>query len=328
MKLTNLEFLYKLNSRLAQKFFIDLAGDTKNTIFISSSPRSGSTWLAEIIEYITKSRFIFEPFHTGQVNFGLPNTRPLYLRPQSEYPQYKEAIEKIVNGKIKSQWTDTLNKQILPKKRLIKAIHSNLMLKWLMVNYPDIKFIYLLRNPFSVSLSIARMGGDIHLEDMLSQETLVKDFLADKIDIINSANTAFEKAMVRWTIEQFVPLSLFENDDNILIIFYENLCLNTEKEISKISKFLQEDIDNTDVSSLKKMIKKPSATAFLAINKSLKTEVNKAEYDLKSKNKLTEWQNSVEQSQIDYGLKLLQAFNLDKLYNDDLIPNTALINKW
>ena len=38
--------------------------EVKDSIFIFSEPRGGSTWLMEIISHIPNSATIFEPFHS------------------------------------------------------------------------------------------------------------------------------------------------------------------------------------------------------------------------------------------------------------------------
>lgn len=328
-------YIYNTFSTIRRNIYIDLNGNLQNTFFLASTPRSGSTWIAETIQRLTNSRLIFEPFH-GRVNSGLPKVTPLYLRPHANYPEYQPQIDKILRGKIRSEYSDAINKKIIVKNRLIKAIHANLMLPWLVNNYPVIKCTYLIRHPFPTALSLASMAKKRTPEDFLRQleylhqEELLQDFLFDKSDLIKSAITRFEQYILRWCIEQIVPLKLLNKQSKVLVIFYENCCLDKAQTILRISKHLDVKITESYKNELISSMKKPSATAFLGVRtnpgelaqKRQKHENHQKLDDLKL---LIDWRQSISryisESEIDYGLYALKAFGLDRLYTDQLLPH-------
>ena len=77
----------------------------RDSILISGSPRSGTTWLMEILEYIPGYTYTFEPL---QANF-FPEAykigfrgRP-YLHPDKEWKELEEYLRKIFTGQIISR---------------------------------------------------------------------------------------------------------------------------------------------------------------------------------------------------------------------------------
>ena len=328
-------YIYNNLSRIRKNIYIDLNGNLENTFFLASTPRSGSTWIAESIERLTKSRLIFEPFH-GKVNSGLPKVTPLYLRFDATYSEYQKKIDEILRGNIRSEYSDKINKKIIVKNRLIKAIHANLMLPWLVNNYPEVKYTYLIRHPFPTALSLTSMAKKIGPEDYtrqleyLHQEELLKDFLVDKTDLIKSAKTRFEQYILRWCIEQIVPLTLLKKESKVLIIFYENACMNKAQTIIRIGKHLDINIPEKYKNEIISSMNQPSATAFLGDKKKpseFSQKISKYEKDKKVDNLklLIDWRPSLDkaisQSEIEYGLSALKAFSLDRLYTDDLLPH-------
>lgn len=316
----------KIHAKLARNLYLDLNRDISQTIMLVSTPRSGSTWLGETIQSWTKARLIFEPFHSGQTNFGLPKTRPLYLRHNGEYSQYQPIIEDILKGNIRSRWTDYLNKTIFVKQRLIKAIHANLMLGWLTFNYPQVKYIYLFRHPFAVALSLSKMDNSskkakVFLEAS-RQEELVNDFLGDKLFLLETIQEPFAANIWRWCVEQIVPLSKLNSHSSILLVCYEQLCLDPTSEIKRISKFLDISLDESQVNTLSQKLTKPSSSTFAVLGKNSDSRAEKAaKYQDYQPEKLIDWRGKITQSQMDYGLKLLSIFGLDKLYTEELKPN-------
>ena len=51
----------QLEEKISSAFPIDIAG-TNKTIFIAGIGRSGTTWVAETINYFNEFRILFEPF--------------------------------------------------------------------------------------------------------------------------------------------------------------------------------------------------------------------------------------------------------------------------
>lgn len=78
-------------------------GNTKNTIIVAGSGRSGTTWLGDILNYKNNYRVLFEPFHKQKTKeWNVPYLRT-YLNPEKEYPEYANKIKTILSGKVSNE---------------------------------------------------------------------------------------------------------------------------------------------------------------------------------------------------------------------------------
>ena len=304
-------------SSVFSRFFIDYGENYKNTVFISSMGRSGSTWLSELINYKNEYREIFEPFNPNVVQNLKKFEYIQYLRPTEKDKVFYKNIKDIICGKIKHRWTDKFNKKFLSNKRIVKDIRTNLLLGWLSKNFPEMPIILLFRHPLAVVTSFLRKdwvketyGKRKDIETILPQKHLIKDYLKSYEKEINKSIGSFEEYIYLWCILYYIPLKQFRNN-NIYLIFYENLCVNPENEIKKLFEYLKKPYDKTVL----KKIKKPSE---MADNNSAIISGN---------NLISNWKKYVSKNQIKSAISILNKFNLDKIYTEDEMPNCKNANK-
>ena len=136
---------------------------------------------------------MFEPFHKYKVKTLSEMNYRLYISPLNNNEKLKEEYSKILSGDIRNKWVDQYNKKYFCVKRIIKEIRINQSLKWIKINFPEIPIVYIVRHPCAVTLSKLRLKWDNHLNEYMSQEDLLNDHLKPYIDIINSAETSYEK---------------------------------------------------------------------------------------------------------------------------------------
>ncbi len=280
--------------------------DYENTILLAGSGRSGTTWLAEIINYDNRYRFLFEPFHPKQVDIVKHFSARQYLRP-NEYPvQFTQPIKTILSGYVSCKWTD--KQKGIPKtnKVFIKAIRTHLFLKWIKVNCPQIPIVFLMRHPCAVAISQIRLQWfkDDYLANFLNQPKLVEDFLFPFKEHIENAKTEFEIAIFAWCIENYVPLKQLQSGE-VHVIFYENFCIDIENEIAKLFGFLGNDYLLKDVLEI---AKRPSSLAL------------KHSAIITGKNLINGWKQNVTVEQLERAMEILALFGLDHIYGKDVLP--------
>jgi len=222
---------------------VDLDHSTKNTILIAGNGRGGTTWLAELVNFDQRYRLIFEPFHSGKVSICGCFARRQYLRPENDDPRYLEPANLILTGRVRSDWTDAYNKRFLCDRRLIKDIRVNLMLKWMRTHFSEVPIVLLLRHPCAVAHSRTYQGWSDSFDDVLAQELLVQDFLAPFVSQMELASSPFERHIFLWCIENYVPLRQLQAGDG-LVVFYEDLCQQPERELQRLFSFLGRDLSN------------------------------------------------------------------------------------
>jgi hypothetical protein len=293
--------LRRINSRL----YHDSDRTIKKSILVAGTARSGTTWLGSIIASQVPCRMMFEPFHSGKVEEFRPFHYFQYMRPTEPNGQLQSYCQKIFSGNIRHHWIDREVEHLKPRYRLIKEIRANLFLKWIALTFPEIPLLFIIRHPCAVVLSRMQLdwATDTDIEPFLAQPDLLEDFLADKMDVITQAKTVEEKHAIIWCISNLVPLKQF-GPNGLNVIFYENLVLQPEFEIPKL--FHAINLPYKD-------------TVFTQISEPSTTSVNSSAI-VTGDNKITHWQKELSPTQIRNILTIVEAFELDNLYGESIIP--------
>ena len=298
--------IYRISKKFYQKVFNRLCfdyGDYRQSIFLAGTGRSGTTWLAEILNYDNSYRFIFEPFHSYKVDLIKDWNYRQYLRRNNHVTKFMNPANTILSGNIKQQWIDQYNHKLVARKRIIKDIRANLLLNWIKKNFPEIPIILLLRHPCAVASSKLKLGWDSHLSDFLKQEELMDDFLSPFKEEIKNVIDVFEKHIFMWCIENYIPLRQF-NKGEILVVFYESLCKNPEKEVGRIFSFLGKNVSL----NILQIASKPSKLS------------RKDSAVVSGDNPLNLWRKYITKKQIIRALEILSIFDLNTVYVYDDLP--------
>lgn len=298
---------------IGQRFIILLKGSLRqihidraklsNTVFLAGSARSGTTWVQNILNGNNDYRVMFEPFHNEKTSLVKNWPSRLYLKNDNKEIKFLGPTKKILFGKVRSSWIDKFNKKFFSQKRLIKDIRTNLMLKWLKVNYPELKFVFLVRHPIAVVNSRIKLGWQDHLSDFLAQEELVEDYLKEHLDFIKKYDDNFGRQMIMWCIENLVPFTQLAGKD-ALIIFYEDMLENPTKVTEMVFKFLGNEMSEGVISKFSE----PSAVS------RKESAIRKGESGLNS------WKNSISIEDQNKAEVILNRFGLDVIYDLGLKP--------
>jgi hypothetical protein len=299
------KFYRRAIQEFASRFYINPEADSRKSILIAGTARSGTTWLGDLLASQIPSRILFEPFNPDLV----PEYRDFhyfqYLRPETENPEFRAFAHKVFTGKIRNRWIDRQNERIRSEYRLIKEIRINLALKWLHDNFPKVPIIFIMRHPCAVVASRMELNWatDHDIEPLLSQPDLVTDHLAPYVDLIKDARTDEEKHAVIWSVSNLVPLKQF-NPNEIKIVYYENLCTQPEIELPAIfeSSGQKYNDEKTDT------VSRPSQT----------TRLTSAVVD--GTDKISAWRKKLSVAQTENILRVVEAFGLSQVYGNSLLP--------
>ena len=225
--------------RLLGGLYVDLArGDHRRSVLISGSPRSGTTWLSELVNHDNSYRRVFEPFHPGKVQDFRAFRSRQYLRPDDRREEFLEPARRALSGGLRNGWTDR-GGPALAGRRLVKEVRANLLLGWISANFPGLPIVLLLRRPRDVVASRLALGWDDNLSETMGQEDLVNDHLLPMETEIRAATDPFERHLFLWCIDNYVPLRQLSPGDAHLL-FYENLVRQPEVELRTLFTFLGE----------------------------------------------------------------------------------------
>jgi hypothetical protein len=294
----------------ARSCYIDAQPDAARSVFICGAGRSGTTWLADVVNHANDYLLLYEPFNREQVRICSHFSLRQYLRPNDNDPTYLEPARKIFTGRIREGWVDQYNRRVISHRRLIKDVRSSLMLKWVRQHFPNMRIVFVMRHPCAVAISKVKLRWGLNLEDaFLSQSPLMTDYLGSFESEIRGAQTDFEKHVVAWCIENFVPLKQLESDD-VYFAFYEALVANPTIEFQRLFNYLGMPFDERVISKLKK----PSVTS--------RTDRD-ASAIVSGENLIDSWRRHVSPIELSYAQRLTALFGLDQLYGDKSNPSTS-----
>lgn len=208
-------------------------------ILLLSMPRSGSSWLGEVLGELDSFRYLREPItslymprYRKPVSFFMPEKciAPSYYN-QLQVNAF-EAYLNFTKGVV-ANCRDWFEPKIR-KKLLIKEINP-LYISQFLKNY-DPRLIYLERCPYAVAKSFQALGWYSHelFSKRFSDEDLEK-FLSIKKDLLEQGffyQMGFLQGVVKAKVEPYL------NGKNSLVINYEQLIVSPESEIQKLVSFL------------------------------------------------------------------------------------------
>jgi hypothetical protein len=203
--------------------------------FIAGSTRSGTTWLAEVLNSTGENRLYFEPFDL----FRNPELgafgRHHYLPADSPAVEEAGPIQRVIEGQVHHRRVVEHNHVTSPRPStslLIKDVWANLLLPWIARQYPDLDVVFLVRSPLAVARSRLRLGWSSHLTDMTNQERLMAA-LEPQADLIRSAKSPFERQVVAWAIDNRIPLTQVRSG-RLTVVRYEDIVSDPESELARI----------------------------------------------------------------------------------------------
>ncbi|MGB5707949.1 MAG: hypothetical protein WBM41_14105 [Arenicellales bacterium] len=288
-------------------------GNYREVAWIVGDGRSGTTWVSRLVNYRRGYREMFEPFHPElieQVNFLLPLE---YVRPGQAYPQLETYVDDLVSGRFSHHRVNRFNRSFFYNGILLKDIFANLLCYWACQRHPSIRPILLIRNPFAVALSKAKKHDWLWVMDPLdlwNQRYLQQDYLLEHEDLIHRVSEQgdyVQKQLLIWAIINYVPLQQF-NKGELKVLYYEQVYLNPDREISETLRFIKNDPDLPPVKLPARLVNKATRVA----GKESTIETNQSP--------ISAWKDELSTSQIDQGYRILMHFGFDKLYGDDGLP--------
>ena len=289
----------KLVHRVCRRMYRDDDRDVRRCVVVAGTARSGTTWLADIIQSQGPCRLMFEPFHFGKVSIDEHLHYFHYMRSDGHNEALRAYSHDVLTGNIRHPWIDLQIGHIFPKYRLIKEIRACLFLRWLHEMFPVVPLLFIIRHPCAVVASRMRLNyaTDSDIEPFLAQPELIEDFLADKLDFIKGASTPEEKHAIIWCVNNLVPLRQFHNAP-LNLVFYENLCLKPEQQVPRIFRAIGREHRDS---------------VFRGMSRASMTSRYESAV-VQRRDRITDWKRHLNERQIDNVREVVRRFGLDHLY--------------
>ncbi|MFN3191790.1 MAG: sulfotransferase [Aureliella sp.] len=232
-----------MKSRIANKLlaFYGLAhwdsSGLEDTVLITGTGRSGTTWFGEVLNSQNDFRVIFEPFNNHKVGVVRRWRDREYLCFDSE-PSLRAEVGRIITGDIRSLWTDQFNRRLFATRRLIKAIRSHFLTGYIAQEFPGVKQLLVIRNPRAVAQSKMKLGWKASLEPYLGNSSLISGFFSGVATTVASLEDPFDIFVAQWCMENYVALKHLGYKENAKVVFYEDLVASPGEYFPPIFEFV------------------------------------------------------------------------------------------
>ena len=204
-------------------------------IWLASYPKSGNTWVRS---FLTSILYSIE----GNINFNDLNKLGAQYPLRSQFKNFVKDFNNI--NEIKNEWINTQDFLNLDNKtKFFKTHHVNCKIgSSTFTNLNNtLGVIYIVRDPRNVITSILH-----HYHKSSYQEA--KQFLFDEHNWLGFIKNEYEKNLEK---KIPTPISSWQNhykswikrEKNLLLIKYENLISNPNKEFSKIIKYIENSME-------------------------------------------------------------------------------------
>jgi len=136
--------------------------DIRDTIVVSGALRSGTTWLAELLNTIPDSSVLMEPLRLDKV----PDARRAgfswrtFIAPGEHRPQAEAYLDRVLSGQVLNRYTVSRvgsgREPLRTRHWIVKFIRANGLLRWMAERFPTRPPVMLTRHPCAVVSSALR----------------------------------------------------------------------------------------------------------------------------------------------------------------------------
>ncbi|XP_039274600.2 sulfotransferase 1B1-like isoform X1 [Styela clava] len=232
----------------ATKYAHDEWNIPENSVFVSSFPKTGTAWCMETVKQILygKDKKLLDMYCAVPM--------PMFL------------LEMSFPGKF-----DVFDK--LPHSTKVFATHLPVELfNYEKMRRSNSKMIYVMRNPKDQAVSWFHFSKKIPLPDETKKQ-MGEEWNKFFHNYVNGQHPQCNKEG-QWYPDHIKEWMKYKNDENFLVVVYEDMKTNFQSEIRRIAKFLDVDIGDNDVAnvaevcSIKSMKEQADVekTGFLKIN--------------------------------------------------------------
>lgn len=309
-----------LRVRASQRVGYHPSGD----IMIFSTARSGSTWVKEVIASQSNIKYVSEPLLMDRMTrrqLGADPSWELTVPGGNREAILKEYFQRQFDGKC--GYGSPIRRSEFYRKNydrvVLKLLRCQDMMNWCEDVF-GAKVVYLLRHPMPVALSRKEYK---RLPMFIQSQEFRKRFLTDRqhayaVEVLNNGSELDHK-ILDWCLQNLAPLKHLDRD-NWLIIYYEDIVMQPENELKRLTDYLVLD----DANAAAARINQASSTTYksdLETQKVLNEEGNQSKRRLFLANK---WLTRVDIAQIQSAQAIFDQFGIDVYSADNPMPQRRI----
>ncbi|GAB4419836.1 MAG: hypothetical protein OHK0039_32700 [Bacteroidia bacterium] len=293
---------------------------TEKNIFLFSMPRSGTTWLMEIIASQPGFKVVNEPFNLRKEvvreNLGIDDWDELFA------PENQSKIASYLQHFIDGRDHDLRFFRYAPFSEFWKLRTHRIIFKVLFVGEANIDWyrtafnaevIYLLRHPVPVSLSRTEFPRLRSFIESDYHEHFSREQLLYAQQVIQRGDK-YEQAVLDWCFQNAVPLRQATPD--WLVLSYEQMVIEPERIIEHMVARFQFERPEW----MYARVDKASNSTAKSNTESRQVLLNQ---DAMRQNRswlIEKWANKVTQTQLDKTFEMLEVFEIDFYERGNFMP--------
>ena len=291
----------------------------EDAILVFGSPRSGTTWLAEILSAPKGHTPIIEPIklhhlrHTGYREYP-------YIPTLDKDKKTHDYFMKIFSGEIADGYNTYhthLLKVLNTKQWVIKFIKGNRMLPWILNNFTFRKKpVFVIRHPCGVVYSQLKHPFVPKPSQIPEDDTKILKHIFGKVpEFVRKVKTKAGIKAITWALDNIIPLK-YSPRGKLILVSYEKLILEGEKELKRIYSEWNLSVPEEAIGYLRRRSKEARSWS---------------EFDKRGRKKLGVWKRYLTQEEIKEILSVVHGFgflefteNLEPDYN--MLYHTHLLH--
>ena len=330
---------YKLHAQLepfCRRQLVKRKYTPENTFALFTQPRSGSTWLAELLTTDSESILLNEPLWRGllRTNGCMPplssgrtdEVRALnfyYYQPISEqtfWPEAETFFDKLFRGGVcKLGLYDLNNFSKLPKAQnfVVKFCYGNLLFHWLLARF-NIKPIVLTRHPCAVVASQLQHYAWAHIrKEPVFQLANFRhnDYFLQYFDVLKHIHTPEGILAALWAINARAIQETHQHTISWYTLAYESLLLDVENELSNLFHWMGKEVPPG--------ISKVAGTASVSSSHKSRLLLAKGKSELQ----LGKWQQELNQRQRSNIMAIVKDIGIHYYSASELEPDYTFFSK-
>lgn len=297
----------------------------EDTIVISGTPRSGSTWLMELLESIPGYKSIFEPFHPSWYpefrKLGIPYDP--YLPTQEDYSKLRTYLKKVFTCRVHTHFPymqylrlGTIIRRFTASKLVVKFVRANTMLPWIVNTFNLRAAYFIIRHPCATIASQLATGffSKITIEQLLNEVNKVPELTenGELVTRLRGINSEIKRLAAIWAFENYIPLAS-KRPYPWYTVVYEKLVVDPQDELEAIFGYIGEEVPTGAI----KRIKTPSKVTKKTYGKNY----------IGTPKQLMKWREKLSERQIREILEVGSWFGID-FYTEKPEPDYDALLKW
>jgi len=313
-----IRFLKEFTKRMTTRWLNVHRPSSGKDILILASPRSGSTWLMEMFYSEPGMKFINEPLGKRILDYWdlLPiETRWNYI---DLTEREKEVLKAYFNGDSSIRHFGPRNIfhedfNLFTDRRVIKLIRANALVDWFRREFP-FQIVYLLRHPISQAQSCIQRGHHHQIEDFLESPRYRERLSSEAFNFASEmceSDDSLAKFVTEWALENLFPIGRWRNDQDILLVSYEELVLRYELYVDLF-------MDRLELSCREAMLAQENSPSRTTDSSSQETRQNIRERD--KAELMHGWEGSLSSDRERNLMSILERFNLNVYSPGQALP--------